>query len=97
MGSNPIEALNFFRFHTTVRIVSLLNIITVVVTVDFSLLWPRRFWLWPCQVRWEIRNSLLICQLHLSVSQPNCKLCFKFHDLSIKKFGKLKCRCDAVV
>ena len=50
-------------------------------TVDFSLLWP-------CLLKFveKFRTALLICQLHLSVSQPNCELCFEFCDLSVKKF-----------
>ena len=39
-----------------------------------------------CQVRWEILKyvaKLLI--IHLSLSQPNCELCFEFLDLRVKK------------
>ena len=38
-----------------------------------------------CQVLGEILKYVAKKKLHLSLSQPNCELCFEFRDLRVKK------------
>ena len=49
--------------------------------MDFSLSWPHRL---PSLLG-NLELRVLICQLHLSVSQPNNELCYEFRDLNVKK------------
>ena len=37
------------------------------------------------QVLWEILKYVAKLLIHLSLSQPNCELCFEFRDLRVKK------------